>query len=259
MTSIPTTFKPSSGMLSNKVILVTGATGGFGAAISRGLASYGATVILLARSLRKVEALYDEIEKSGDPLPAIYPMDLEGASENDYADLAKNIESELTKLDGIIHCAATLGSPTVFAQSDAEAWYRVHQINLHAPYFLTRACLPLLKQSTLKHASKGSVVFMVDDKTGAYWDAYQVSKQALVAMSALLAREYADSKLHFNAYNPGKTRTALQLRAFPAADENDSLPTPNDHLNAFLYLASDELHQQGQIFNPQPLKETVSP
>jgi len=245
MTAIPTSFHAAEGMLKDKTILVSGATGGFGKVVSLALARHGATVILLARNLRQVESLYDEIEAAGYPVPAIYPMNLEGASEHDYAELANNIESQLGRLDGMIHCAAMLGAPTPFAQSDAATWYQVHQVNLHAPYLLTRACLPLLARS-----SKASILFMVDDKTGAYWDAYQVSKQALAAMAGLLAREYAGSGLRINCYNPGKTRTSLQVRAYPAADENDHLPNPQDHLDAFLYLMSDACDANGQTFTP---------
>jgi NAD(P)-dependent dehydrogenase (short-subunit alcohol dehydrogenase family) len=243
MKTIPKDFAPAPGLLQDKVILVSGATGGFGRAASLALARHGATVILLARNLRLVEALYDEIEQAGYPTAAIYPMNLEGATENDYLQLANNIETQLGRLDGLIHCAATLGAPTPFAQSDATTWYQVHQVNLHAPYLLTRACLPLLER-----ADKGSILFMIDDKTSAYWDAYQVSKQALAAMAMLLAREYAGSALRVNCFNPGKTRTALQLRAYPAADANDSLPLPGDHENTFLYLMSDLSNDNGEIF-----------
>ena len=245
MTSIPGNFIATPELLNDQVILVTGATGGFGKAVSTALARHGATVILLARNLRLVEALYDEIEQAGGPTPAIYPMNLEGATEHDYAELANNLESQLGRLDGMIHCAATLGAPTVFAQSDATAWYQVHQVNLHAPYLLTRACLPLLSS-----APKASLLFMVDDKPGAYWDAYQVSKQGLVAMAGLLAREYEGSNLHVNCFNPGKTRTSLQIRAYPAADNNDQLPLPEDHLDTFLYLMSALAKENGQIFSP---------
>ena len=245
MKTIPSSFNAGRDLLNDKVILVTGATGGFGKAVSLALASHGATVVLLARSLRRVEALYDEIEQAGYPTPAIYPMNLEGANEQDYAELATNIETQLGRLDGMIHCAAMLGTPTLFAQSDANTWYQVHQVNLHAPYLLTRACLPLLSQS-----AQASLVFMTDDKTGAYWDAYQVSKKGLAAMARLLAREYDGSSLRVNCYQPGKTRTALQLRAFPAADENDQLPLPEDHTSAFLYLISDECQSNGETFIP---------
>jgi NAD(P)-dependent dehydrogenase (short-subunit alcohol dehydrogenase family) len=243
MTRIPDNFNATPDLLKGKTVLVTGATGGFGKPLALALAQHGATVILLARNLRMVEALYDEIDLAGYPKPAIYPMNLEGASEHDYGELAANIESQLGQLDGLIHCAAILGAPTIFAQSDAETWYRVHQVNLHAPYLLTRACLPLMSRS-----ERASILFMIDDKTGAYWDAYQVSKQGLAAMAQLLAQEYAGSNLRVNCFNPGKTRTGLQLRAYPAADENERLPSPQDHIDTFLYLMSDTSNENGEIF-----------
>jgi len=244
MKTRPADFVATPDLLDGKVILVTGATGGFGKAVSFALAAHGATVVLLARNLRLVEALYDEIEQAGYPVPAIYPLNMEGAGEQDYAELASNIDAQLGRLDGLVHCAALFGAPTVFAQSDVETWYQVHQVNLHAPYLLTRACLPLLTRST-----PASVLFMVDDKPGAYWDAYQVSKRAVAAMAELLANEYAGSGLRINRINPGRTRTALQLRAFPAADENDLLPLPQAHTDTFLYLLSDQSTENGECFN----------
>ena len=172
-------------------------------------------------------------------------MSIEGRWTTDLRAVPEIERKQLGQLDGILHCAAMLGTPTLFAQSDAETWYKVHQVNLHAPYLLTRACLPLLANSA--HAS---VVFMVDDKTGAYWDAYQVSKQGLIALARLVAREYADGALFCNCYNPGKTRTALQLRAYPAADENHALPLPVDHVDALLYLMSGDCSSNGEIFMP---------
>ena len=226
------------------MILITGATGGFGDPVSMALAAQGASVILLAKNLRKVEALYDRIVEAGYAQPAIYPMNLQGATEHDYADLYENIHKEFGHIDGLIHSAAFLGAPTVFEQSDPVTWHQVHQVNLHAPYLLTRACLPLLAKS-----NRASVLFMVDDKEGAYWDAYQVSKQGLIAMAKLLANEYEGSHIRFNCLNPGKTRTALHIRAFPAADNNDKLPAAEDHMDKFLYLMSDQLTENGEIFN----------
>jgi NAD(P)-dependent dehydrogenase (short-subunit alcohol dehydrogenase family) len=173
-------------------------------------------------------------------------MNLEGATEHDYYDLAQNIEKEFGRLDGLIHCAATLGSPTSFEHSDTETWYRVHQINLHAAYLLTRNVISLLKKS--EHAS---LVFMTDDKNTAYWDAYSVSKQAVSALAQLLAAEYKGSPLHVNCVNPGKTKTTFQISAFPAADDNASLPSPEDHVNLFLYLMSSGLTENGACFYPR--------
>ena len=249
MTHIPVSFSAPAELLKGKIILVTGATGGFGKAISLACAKHGATVILLARNLRLVEALYDEIEQAGYAKPAIYPMNLEGATEHDYQDLAQNIETEFGHLDGLIHCAASLGAPTVFEHSDTETWYQLHQINLHAPYLLTRSVIPLLKKAT-----KASLVFMTDAKLGAYWDAYSVSKQAVATMAQLLAAEFEGGSIRVNCVNPGKTRTALQIQAFPAADDNDSLPMPEDHVDMFLYLMSDQLQENGESFTPTMAK-----
>ena len=243
MSQAPEKFVPSADLLAGKRILVSGATGGFGRAASLAFARHGATVVLLARNLRLVEKLYDEIEQQGYPTPAIYPMNLEGASAQDYDDLAQNIESGLGGLEGILHCAAMLGTPTPFAQSDIDTWYQVHQVNLHAPYLLTRACLPMLARA--RHAS---VIFMTDDKPGAYWDAYQVSKRGLAAMANLLANEYEGGNLRINCFNPGKTRSALQLSAFPAADINDRLPGPDERIDVLLYLMSDQLRENGMTF-----------
>ena len=244
MKQIPATFSPRQDLLKDKIILVTGATGGFGKAISLACAEHGASVILLAKNVRLTEALYDEIENAGYPKPAIYPMNLEGATEHDYQELAQNIAKEFGRLDGLVHCAALLGTPTPFEHSDTEIWYQVHQVNLHAAYLLTRSTISLLKQS-----KQASLVFMTDNKKTAYWDAYSVSKQAVVAMAELLAAEYEGSSLHVNCVNPGRTKTALQLGAFPAAD-NDLLPSPTDHVRLFLYLMSDELEETGDNFTP---------
>jgi len=242
---IPDSFSPEKDLLKDKIMLVTGATGGFGKAISLACARHGATVVLLAKNLRLVETLYDEIENAGYPKPAIYPMNLEGATEHDYYELAQNIENEFGRLDGLIHCAAILGSPTSFEHSDAETWYRVHQVNLHAPYLLTRNLISLLKKSN--HAT---LVFMTDDKNTAYWDAYSVSKQGVSAMAQLLAVEFQGTSLYVNCVNPGKTRTALQISAYPAAGDNDLLPHPEAHTNMFLYMMSDEFEQNGKTFRP---------
>jgi len=247
MTEIPDNFQSSAQLLKDKIILVTGATGSFGRVVSMAYAKHGATVILLAKNLRSVEAFYDTIEAQGYPKPAIYPMNLEGAAEHDYTDLANNIEKEFGQLDGLVHCAGMLGAPTPFEYSDTESWIKVHQVNLHAPYLLTRSVIPLLRKS-----EKASIVFMTDDKVGAYWDAYSVSKQALATMALNIAAEYEGSSIHVNCFNPGKTNTSLQVQAFPAADGNEKLPSPEDHIETFLYLVSDELKENGACYVSMP-------
>ena len=241
--TIPTDFQAASDSLKNKVILVTGATGGYGKPMSLAYAKAGATVILLGKNVRLLENLYDDIEQAGGPQPAIYPLNLQGATEKDYFDMAENIGNEFGRLDGLLHTAAILGSPTPFEHSDSEQWYQVMQVNLHGPYLLTKHCIPLLKKSP-----QGSLVFMTDDKLGAYWDAYAVSKQAINGLMQNLAAEYEGSNLRVNCVNPGQSKTALHIRAYPASSKNEQLPEPKQHENIFLYLMSEQLQENGLCF-----------
>ncbi len=243
--SLPADFQPRADELKDKVILVTGATGGYGRALSRIYAEAGAMVILLGKNVRLLEEIYDEIESAGGPQPAIYPLNLEGATEKDYHDMAQNIGGEFGRLDGLLHAAVQLGAPTPFEHSDSETWFKVMQVNLHAPYLLTRHLIGLLRQP--EHAS---LVFMTDDKPGTYWDAYGVSKGGIDRLASLLAREYDGSSLKVNCVNPGPTRTHLQLRAFPALKSNKDLPGPEDHRDLFLYLMSDRLRENEVCFRP---------
>jgi NAD(P)-dependent dehydrogenase (short-subunit alcohol dehydrogenase family) len=243
--SLPADFEPRPNLLEGKVILVTGATGGYGRAMSKIYAAAGATVILLGKNVRALEEIYDQIEESGAPQPAIYPLNLEGATEKDYHDMAGNIGNEFGRLDGLLHAAALLGAPTPFEHSDSETWFKVMQVNLHAPYLLTKHLIGLLKQP-----QRSSLVFMTDDKPGTYWDAYMVSKGAIDQLATQLAREYAGSGLRVNSVNPGPSRTALQLRAFPALESNRDLPGPEAHENLFLYLMSDRLRENERCFRP---------
>ncbi len=242
---IPENYQPSEKCLQDKVILITGATGGYGKAMSLAYAKAGATVILLSKNVRYLENLYDEIEQAGGPTPAIYPLNLEGATEKDYYDMAQSIEKEFGQLDGILHAAVQLGAPTPFQHSDTETWFQVMQVNLHGPYMLTRHCIPLMKKSA--HAS---LLFMTDSKSGAYWDAYAVSKAAINGMMHSLAHEYDGTNLFVNAINPGKSLTQLQISAYPAAADNDQLPKPEAHSDLFVYLMSDDCRKNGYCFQP---------
>lgn len=240
---LPDSFSPAPDSLKDKVILVTGATGGYGKAFSLIYAEAGATVILLGKNVRLLENLYDEIEAAGYPTPAIYPLNLEGAVEKDYYDMAQNIGNEFGRLDGLIHTAGVLGTRTPFEHSETDNWYKVMQINLNGPYMMTKHCIPLLKQSD--HAS---LVFMTDSKIGAYWDAYSVSKQGINALMENLSAEFDGSNLYINAFNPGPSKTRMQIQAYPAATDNDGLPEPFDHKAMMLYLADTQQCENGAFF-----------
>ena len=96
-------------LLQERIILVTGAGAGIGKAAALSYARLGATVILLGRSVEKLEQVYDQIESEGGSQPAIVPLNLESASHLEYQQIAENIEAEFGRLDGLLLNAAVLG------------------------------------------------------------------------------------------------------------------------------------------------------
>lgn len=203
---------PAAESLRDRVVLVTGATGGLGRATALAAAGAGATVVLLGRKVRAVERVYDEIEALGAPKPAIYPMDLAGATPKDFADLAAAIERSCGRLDGLVHTAAHFDTLQPFEQQSPEEWTRAQQVNLHAPALLTQACLPLLRQ-----APDAAIVFVFDDldRVGrAFWGGYGVAKHALAGLASILHQETENSTVRTHALLPGPMRTALRRAAY---------------------------------------------
>jgi NAD(P)-dependent dehydrogenase (short-subunit alcohol dehydrogenase family) len=231
---IPHDWQAPADYLKQRVILITGAGSGIGAAVAMACAHHGATVILLDKMVRNLEQVYDAIETSGGPQAAIYPMNLEGAAEKDYLDLAATLETEFGRLDGLLHNAALLGALTPIANFESELWYKVLQVNLNAPFLLTRACLPLLTES-----ADASVLFN-SDRTGragkAYWGAYAASKAAMENFMQVLADELeSNTAVRVNSIDPGPVGTPLRALAYPGEDPA-SLAAPQDVVGPFLYL-----------------------
>jgi len=219
-------------------------------AVSLAYAQYGATVILLDKAINKLEQVYDQIEQNNYPQPAIYPMDLSGASIKDYEDLACNLENEFGRLDGILHNAALLGSLMPIAQYNLEHWSKVLQINLNAPYLLSRCCLPLLNQS-----SASSIIFTADDvgeKGKAYWGAYAISKAATTNLMQVMADELEENTpIRVNSINPGTIATAMRAGAYPGEDPNQLTPVETI-IPSYLYLMGDDSNQvNGQMIKAQ--------
>lgn len=202
--------------LDQRVVLVSGAHGGLGSAAAVACARAGATVVLLGRKLPKLNRVYDAVAQAGAE-PLLYPLDLEGASPDDYAELADRLRAELGHLDGVLHCAVEFKGLTPLEHTDPAAFARVMHVNLTAPWWLSQACLPLLRQ-----AQDAALVFALDDlqRVGQpYWGAYGIAQHGLAAMVGMLHAELASSSVRVSALQPGPMRTGLRSRAY--ADDND--------------------------------------
>lgn len=231
------TYQAPANALQHKVILVTGAGDGIGREAALTYARHGATVILLGRTVAKLEAVYDEIEQAGGPQPAIIPLDLKGASEANYRDMAATIVDQFGHLDGVLHNAGLLGVLSPFEKIDLATWNDIMQVNVTGQFMMTKALLPALKK-----APNGSVIFTSSGvgRTGkAHWGAYAVSKFATEGMAQVLADEYENTSLRVNVINPGATRTAMRSKAYPAEDSS-KLKTPAEIMPVYMYLMADD-------------------
>lgn len=239
--------------LTKHTILITGAGGGLGSTAALALAKQGATIILLDKSIPKLEKVYDAIIAANAPIPAIYPFDLAGATEVQYHELAETIEKKYGQLDGLLHSATELEAFTPMSIHSTMAWGHTLNVNLNAPFLLTQILLPLLQKA--KHAS---IVFTSDSfvrEPRAYTGAYGVSKIAIEGYAKILAEELSDAgKIRVNTLVPGPTDSPLRKKSFPAEDKS-KLSKMDEITPAYLYLFSDKsINTTGQTVDARTFK-----
>lgn len=222
--------------LKDRVILVTGAHGGLGTEAAKACARAGATVVLLGRKVPKLGRVYDAIKAMG-PEPALYPMDLAGADPADFESLADTIGRELGRLDGVLHCAADFAGLTPLENTPPEQFARQVQVNLNARWFLTQACLPLMRKS-----ADAAVVFVLDDPARVlrpYWGAYGLTQLAGEGLVRMLHAETDTTVVRVSGLRPGPMKTPLRSRAF--VDEAMlRVPGPEAFAGACVMLLSAE-------------------
>jgi NAD(P)-dependent dehydrogenase (short-subunit alcohol dehydrogenase family) len=224
-------YLPRANLLQGRVILVSGAGAGIGAEAARTCARFGATVVLVGRTQKKLEAVYDAIVAAGGPQPAIFVMDFAKAQGDDYQNLHDGLEQEFGRLDGLLNNASVLGARSPIEHHDIKTWLETIHINLNAPFILTQTLLPLLHKSadpTIVFTSSG-----VGRKGKAFWGAYAASKFGTEGLMQTLADEVTDIRV--NCINPGATRTAMRKAAYPGEDPN-RLKTPAEIMATYLYL-----------------------
>ena len=161
------TYTIPENSLADRTILVTGATRGIGKVAALEYAKHGATVLLMGRSVPKLEETYDAIVQHGFKQPAIIPLDLQGATKQNYLDLAATIDNEYGCLDGLLFNAALLGTLGPIEAIPEEEYDSLMQVNVKSNLLMTQALLPVLKQS--KDASIIYTTSTVGHVGSAYW------------------------------------------------------------------------------------------
>jgi NAD(P)-dependent dehydrogenase (short-subunit alcohol dehydrogenase family) len=242
---LPSPASPNVPGLADRVVLITGATGGLGRALSLAVGAAGATVVIHGRVVRKLETLYDDLVAVGAPEPVILPLDLAKAEAADFANVASALEAQLGRLDALVHTAVQLGSLGPIEHQSFDQWLTVLRVDLAAPMGLTRALARLLAAS-----NDASVTFTLDTRgeaPHAYWGSYAAAKAGLSALATILADEWESREnLRVNAVIPGPMRSPLRNQTHPAEDVS-SLPEPATLAPLYLHLLRGQTKAESSV------------
>ena len=212
----------SSGQqLQDKIILVTGASQGLGEQVAKSYAAQGATVILVARHQKKMEKVYDDIVATGHPEPFAVCFDLLTAEEKEFDNLAMTVaQATGRRLDGIVHCASYFYALSPLDFQTVAEWVNQYRINTVAPMALTRAFLPLLKES-----ADASVIFVGEshgETPKAYWGGFGASKAAVNYLCKVAADEWERfENLRANVLVPGPINSPQRVKTHPGEAEGE--------------------------------------
>ena len=225
--------------LSKKTILITGATDGIGNTLAIEFSKLGANIILLGRDSSKLDKVYDQLENSYESQKhLILEVDLALLNNESVHEIARVINDEYEALDGIINNAAILGTMTTLKDYELSRWDEVININLRAPFLLSRTLIPALEESRMPR-----IIFTssgVADVGRAFWGAYSVSKFGLKGLAEIFANELeTTSSIKVFNFDPGATQTKMRASARPAEDPN-TLKTPNELLECYLWFFSED-------------------
>ncbi len=237
--------------LAGRVILVTGAGSGLGAAAALAYARHGATVALLGRNEARLEQTYDAIRAVGGPEPALFPFDLGAADDAGFERLAQTVVYHLKGLHGLLHSAQTFFQLTRLEHQTLEQWQTLMRVNLIAPFALTRACLPWMLQQP-----DASVVFTGESHArspGAYWGGYALSKGALEGLARIWDQELElTPSVRVNTLIPGPVHSPFRTRTHPG-EAPAEIPAADAILPWYVWLMSPQSSAiHGQIVHCQP-------
>lgn len=224
--------------LSGRKALVTGASGGIGAAVARTLHAQGALVGLHGTRVEKLEELASELGERA----KVLPVNLSNRAE--VKELAAKAEAELEGVDILVNNAG-ITRDGLFVRMSEEDWDTVLEVNLGSVFLLTRALTHAMMRRRWGRIINVTSVVGVTGNPGQ--TNYAASKAGLIGFSKSLAQEIATRNVTVNCVAPGFIETAMtdklnekQREAIMGAIPMKRMGTGAEIASAVVYLASDE-------------------
>jgi NAD(P)-dependent dehydrogenase (short-subunit alcohol dehydrogenase family) len=219
--------------LAEKVALITGGSRGIGRAIACAYTRAGAKVFICGRDEKNLRATVDEVRLGGGEIDGLAG---DVGSLNDVQRIVSAAARRYGTIHVLVNNASILGPRDTIANYPPPAWQEVLRINLTGIFLITQAVLPIMSGR-----GSGSIINVtsgVGRRGKARWGAYAISKAGVESLTQVLADEVSRAGIRVNSVNPAATRTRMRAQAYPSEDPL-TLPTPEEILPLFLYLASD--------------------
>jgi NAD(P)-dependent dehydrogenase (short-subunit alcohol dehydrogenase family) len=233
------------GRLEGKVAVVTGAASGIGQGAARAFAREGAVVGLLDRNAEALQATVEEIGGGA------FPLVTDVTDEGSVAAAFDEVRRRHGRLDVLLTCAAVqlIGEDAPVHELDIDVWQRTHDVNLRGVFLTCKHGVRLMMER-----GEGGSIINTGSPTGltmcgAGWHAYSSSKAGVMALTRIMASDYAPYGIRVNGIVPGTIETTLTK---PLIDDPEiharlvslhpigRIGTPEDMAGIAVFLASDE-------------------
>jgi dehydrogenase/reductase SDR family protein 4 len=206
--------------LDGRVAVVTGASRGIGASIARTLADVGASVALAARTDSALQDVAVSLDSGGDALAV--PADM--ARTEDLDKLVDEVVGRFGRIDILVNNAGLLPEAKQIYNVDLDEWEKVLDVNLRAPWYLSKLVHPHMK------AAGGGSIVNISSTSGLHHDiglgVYGISKAGVVMLTEVCGKEWARDNIRVNCIAPGVVKTDLAAPVMEYLEKRDLKPNP---------------------------------
>jgi NAD(P)-dependent dehydrogenase (short-subunit alcohol dehydrogenase family) len=216
--------------MSKRIVLITGASGGLGAFVTRRFLSNGDTVVGVSRRIRATEFASGEF----------IGISADFSDPASVQRLADDVIARFNRIDVLVHVIGGFAGGTPLHETDEQTWRHMLEVNLTAALHVVRAVIPYLRK-----AGAGRLIAVgskAAEQPHKNLGAYVISKSALVTFVKTVGLENADKNITANLVLPGTMDTPANRTAMPNADRSTWV-SPADVAEVIFWLASDAASQ----------------
>ena len=188
-----------------KVVLVSGASSGLGAQMAKGYAKQGATLIITARRVEKLEKVAEEIRKNG---VECYPIKCDVTDVESIKAMAEEVKQKTGKVDVLVNCAGSAKNAGVLTMTDEE-WDFTIKTDMTSLFYVTREIGKLMKENNYGRIINIASMYGMVGNMAMDTVAYHTSKGGVINFTRAVAAELAKYNITCNAICPGYFDTEL--------------------------------------------------